>query len=166
MNEVRKPARRQIRASEVVSRPLNYTTKIAARQTVGECSSLLAEAGAARVTVVYEGRKPIGLSFRLEMPSGWQDFTLPVQIEGVAKLLAEVDPAALFSEARKRIRQPEHAANVAWRVVKDWLEAQLAIIDAGMASLDQVMLPYLQLEGGTLYEVIRDQHLALPAGHK
>lgn len=145
----------------MASRPLNYTTKVPAKRTVGECSDLLAEAGATRVAVVYEDRKLVGLSFRLEMPSGWQDFTMPVNVDGAERLLADNYaggmPKAVFLSR-------EHASNVAWRVVKDWLEAQLAIIAAGMASLDQVMLPYLQLEQGTLYEVIRDQHLALPAG--
>jgi hypothetical protein len=63
-----------------------------------------------------------------------------------------------------RYQTREHAADVAWRVVLNWLEAQLALIAADMAKLDQVMLPYLAVDGGTLYEIIRDQHLALPGG--
>jgi len=144
------------------SRPLNYTTKIPVRQTVSECSELLADAGAARVAIVYEDKQPVGLSFRLEMPSGWQDFTLPVNVPAMAAVLSRMKfPPKTPEIALKRYRAPGHAAEVAWRVVKDWLEAQLAIIAAEMASLDQVMLPYLQLANGTLYEVVRDQHMAL-----
>lgn len=147
------------------AKPLNYTTVIPAKRTVGECSDLLAEAGAARVATVYEDKKPVGLSFRLEMPSGWQDFTLPVNVAGVAKMLAALELSTKWGPTeRTRIKSAAHALDVAWRVVKDWLEAQLALIAAEMVSLDQVMLPYLQLDQGTLYEVIRDQHLALPAG--
>ena len=136
-----------------MSGPLNYTTKIPVRQTVGECSALLADAGASRVAVVYQDKRPVGLSFRLEMPSGWQDFTLPVNVAAMARRLATMTwpPKLHASESeKKRIRSPDHAAEVAWRVVKDWLEAQLAIIAADMATLDQVMLPYLQLADGTL----------------
>jgi hypothetical protein len=146
---------------------LNYTTKIPVKKTVGECTELLAEAGATRVAIVYDHKVPVGLSFRLEVPqSGWQDFTLPVNVAAMARRLAGMKlPPSLHASAaeERRIRSTEHAAEVAWRVVEDWLEAQLAIIAAEMATLDQVMLPYLQLADGTLYEVIRDQHLALPA---
>lgn len=56
------------------------------------------------------------------------------------------------------------AANVAWRVVKDWLEANLALIAAQMATLDEVMLPYLHVdEGRTLWQAYREREsLALP----
>ena len=59
------------------------------------------------------------------------------------------------------------AERVAWRVIKDWLEAQLALIDAQMATLDQVMLPYLVIDatGKTLYGSYRDrEQVALEAG--
>ena len=48
---------------------------------------------------------------------------------------------------------PEQAARVAWRILKDWVEAQMAVIDAGMATLPQVFLPYAQTDTGeTVYE--------------
>lgn len=148
-------------------KPLNYTTAIPARRTASECSELLAEAGAARVAVEYASKNPVGLSFRLEMPSGWQDFAMPVNIDGIHELLKQANAKGQLRSDGHRNSSYEttgHALNVGWRVIKDWLEAQLALIAAEMVSLDQVMLPYLQLEQGTLYEVIRDQHLALPAG--
>lgn len=52
-----------------------------------------------------------------------------------------------------RLRTREQASRVAWRVIKDWLEAQLAMIKAEMVTIDQVFLPYAQNEAGvTLYE--------------
>jgi len=68
-------------------------------------------------------------------------------------------------KVQARYATPEHAERVAWRIVKDWLEAQLAIIRTEMATLDQVMLPYMRADDGrTVYELYRDQALALPAG--
>lgn len=53
---------------------------------------------------------------------------------------------------------PEQAERVAWRVAREWLLAQLAIIEAQMATLDQVMLPYLQVDGQkTLYAAYRER---------
>ena len=135
-------------------RPLNYTTRIPAKRTVQECLSLLAEAGADAVAAQYRDKQPVGLSFRIDTPAGPRDFTLPVNVAGVRKMLTAQYAAGQLRGGRSEAAWTgtEHAANVAWRVVKDWVEAQMAIIAAEMATLDQVMLPYLQVgDGRTLY---------------
>jgi hypothetical protein len=149
----------------MASGPLNYSTKIPAARSVSECQQLLAEAGAAAVAVMYEDRKPCGLSFRLETPHGMRDFSMPVSVAGVHKMLRTARDTAHIG--RPMLESEEHAVRVAWRVIRDWLEAQLAIIAAQMATLDEVMLPYLQVESGlTLYEAYREREgLALEAGH-
>jgi hypothetical protein len=136
-------------------RPLNYTTRIAARRTVQECMTILADAGADAVAAQYQDKQPVGLSFRLSTPAGPRDFAMPVNIDGVHKMIkaAYRDGTMRGGRSEAAWTSPEHAANVAWRVMKDWLEAQLALIAAEMATLDEVMLPYLQLGGGqSLYE--------------
>ena len=55
----------------------------------------------------------------------------------------------------------EHAERVAWRIVKDWLEAQLAMIEADLVGLDEVLLPFLMSGGRSLYEVITEQRKGL-----
>ena len=59
------------------------------------------------------------------------------------------------------------AARVAWRIIKDWLEAQLALVSAELADLEQVFLPYAQNGAGvTLYEALKAGQfngLALPS---
>jgi hypothetical protein len=47
-----------------------------------------------------------------------------------------------------RLKTREQAARIAWRIVKDWVEAQLAIIEAEMASRPEVFLPYAQTNTG------------------
>ena len=133
-----------------MSGPLNYSTTIPARRTVQECMTVLADAGADAVAAQYRDKQPIGLSFRLDTANGPRDFAMPVNIDGVQNMLATATVKAHIG--RGQLTSREHAANVAWRVVKDWLEAQLAIIAAEMATLDQVMLPYLQIGTQTLYE--------------
>jgi hypothetical protein len=142
----------------MADRLLNYTTTVPATRTIGECQHLLANAGAAAVAVMYEDRKPVGLSFRLATAAGMRDFAMPVNVPGVRKVLQGIDqdkawPATLRPNMIAKYLTPQHAANVAWRIVKDWLEAQVAIIAAEMTTLDEVMLPWLQLRGGrTLYQ--------------
>lgn len=146
-------------------RPLNYSTVISARQTVGECQGILAEAGAASVAVHYEDGEPIGLSFTLRTPHGRRDFTLPVNVDGarvvVGKMLRSNPPHVSRAQLGK-LASRKHAADVAWRVIKDWLEAALALIAAGMATFDELMLPYLHVgEDKTLWQAYRERESAL-----
>jgi hypothetical protein len=146
-------------------RPLNYTTTIPAERTAGECQHLLGRSGASAVAVHFEDGEPAGLSFRLDTPHGRRDFTLPVNIDGMLAVLRKTDFSTLHQSRRQRdaYQERQHAANVAWRVVKDWLEANLALIAAGMATLDEAMLPYLVVdEGRTLYQAYRERE-GLPA---
>lgn len=143
---------------------LNYTTNKTVDITVGELSKLLARRGVASISTQYsESGSPNGLAFELRTPHGLRAFHLAVNVDGVHALLRD-DPKV--KRAGPRFTTREHAERVGWRVVKDWLEAQLALIDADMATLDQVMLPYLVVDqdGRTLYESYRErEQVALEA---
>lgn len=129
-----------------MSGPLNYTTKVPVNRTVAEVTELLATHGASAVATMYRDGKPTGLTFSLATPGGNRVFQLPVLVDGVFRLL------------ERRGARWDQAERVAWRQIKSWVEAQVAIIESGMATMEQVMLPYLQVEGGaTLYEAYVEQ---------
>ena len=158
-------------------RPLNYTTTIPVHQTVIECQSILAASGASSASVHFEDGQPSGLSFSLKTPHGQRNFTLPVNVDGMHAVLRKAAKSGGSLQALHTSRakldfytSKEHAGAVAWRVVKDWLEANLALIAAQMATIDEVMLPYLHVEVGgeekTLFEHYKAQEQAalLPGG--
>lgn len=151
-------------------KPLNYTTTIPAIQTAGECQAILAAAGAASVSVRYEDGQPSGLAFTLKTPHGERAFTLPVNIDGVQRVLAQAQRDGQFASLRKgptHFTSREHAVRVAWRVAKDWLEAVLALITAQMTTIDETMLGYLVVgdSGKTLYQSYRErERAAIEAG--
>jgi len=134
-----------------VNRPKNYTTKIAARVTAGECLSLLAEAGADHVALSYTDKQPSGLTFRLDTPIGPRDFRLPVNVKGMRSRLEGAEAAGDFDSTRQRIGSystREHAERVAWRVCRDWLDAVLALVAAEMADISEAFAAYRVLDGG------------------
>jgi hypothetical protein len=143
--------------------PLNYTTQIRSEKTAGECLALLGTNGASAIAVTYDDKKPSGIAFRLETPHGPREFRLPVNVGGMHNSLIKANREGRIPA---RYTDPEHAHRVAWRVAKDWLEAQLAIVDAQMARLDEAFLPYLQVESGqTLYQAYSErEQLALTGG--
>lgn len=125
---------------------LNYTTAVPVSRTTGEMQELLGKSGASAVAVLYTDAKPSGMSFSLATTAGQRTFNLPVDVEAVQALLTAQ------KRTNKRVDdRPAQAERVAWRIVKDWLAAQLTLIEAHMATLDEVMLPYLVVgEGRTL----------------
>src|SRR5690349_21099089 len=139
---------------------LNYTTSIAATKTVGEMQTALAAAGASRIAVDYDAGSPVALSFMLVTPHGPRHFTLPVNIDAMHRLLVAEDKAGRIRSGAKATRSSrEQAERVAWRVMKDWLLAQLALVATEMVGLDQVMLPYLHVDesGKTLYGAYKER---------
>lgn len=138
---------------------LNYTTGVPVARTIGQVQALLVEAGARRITVEYgDEATPTAIAFTVTTAHGDRSFLLPVNTGRVEAVLARQRVAPRYQSA-------EHAERVAWRILKDWLEAQLAIIRTEMVTLDQVMLPYMAGEDGrTVWELYVDRQLALPRG--
>jgi hypothetical protein len=137
---------------------LNYTTSVAVAKTMAEIHRILVTAGARSIATSYDAQaRATGVTFSTDTPFGVRGFTMPVNVEQVYKVLWR-------EKIERRYKTREHAERVAWRIVKDWLEAQVAIIRTEMVTLDQVMLPYMQGgDGRTVYDLYRDQQLALPA---
>jgi hypothetical protein len=131
--------------------PLNYTTTIDADKSAGECIGRLASHGASAIGITYVKAFPTGLRFSIETAWGERHYTLPVNVEGTHRALARAYQAGKISP---RFATLDQAKRVAWRVLKHWLEAQLALIEAGVAEMQQVMLPYMQVDevGTTLWD--------------
>lgn len=126
---------------------LNYTTKISVEMTTAQIQKILIKAGADAVMCEFKNGKASSMTFRVTTAHGPLHLKLPAQVDGVLKAM-ERDV-----EVKRSACTLEQAARVAWRILKDWIEAQMAIIEAGMATLPQVFLPYAMTDdGGTVYE--------------
>lgn len=121
----------------------NYTTSVPVTTSVGHIMKLLTKAGASSVTQEMEpGGVVTGLQFGIETEFGWRPFRLPIRVDGVQATLRR-------DKVPPRYQTREHAARVSWRIAHDWLRAQLALIDAGMTTLTEVMFPYVMLDANT-----------------
>ena len=125
---------------------LNYTTKVYAAKTVGEIVALLVKHGATAFQQEYESARIKALYWQHDTPSGRLPFKMPVNVEAVHKRLQAEHPGSSILTTR------EHAERVAWRILKDWVEVQVALVETGMVAFEEVFLPYAVLKGGeTLY---------------
>ena len=116
-----------------------YTTTVQVTTTLEKITKMLAKAGARRIQTEYSAQgEPSGVIFSIETQWGPRDIALPINTEGVLKTLAR-------DKVEKRYQNQAQANRIAWRIAHDWLRAQLAIIDAGMVTMTEVMFPYLVL---------------------
>lgn len=134
----------------------NYTTTIDVYKSLGEIQGALASHGARKIMVDYDGTgHPVGVTFGIETQAGLRGFLLQANVDGVR---------AVF--ARQKVKaQDGQAERTAWRNIRDWIMAQMAIIEAGQAEMEEVFFPYLtDGRGGTVYQLYQDGHLAIGNG--
>lgn len=137
---------------------LNYTTTIPAEKTAAQIATILSKAGAAQVLTDYTAGRPSGLAFALDTPTGIRRYRLPVDIAAVEQVLRK-------QRVERRYQSTEQAERVAWRIVKDWVAAQVAIIETQMVVADQVFLPYMLTSATeTIYDLFVAEQLALGVG--
>ena len=102
-----------------------------------------------------EAGQPIGVTFGIETQEGPCLFCLPANVNGVR---------AVFSRQKVKA-QDGQAERTAWRNIRDWIMAQMAIIEAGQVEMAEVFFPYLtDRKGRTIYKLYRGGHLALGDG--
>lgn len=91
----------------------------------------------------------IGLSFGLNLKGKDIGFMLPISVEKVKVVLKR--------EQNRRWDDEEYVYRVAWACMRDWVTAQMALIETEMAEPLQVFLPYVQRQDGkTLFEVVTE----------
>jgi hypothetical protein len=142
---------------------LNYTTKVDEHRTVAEIQSLLSKKGAEQVLVEYHNGRPEAVMFRLRVGGQSVPFKLPCKFEGVRQaMLREVKDRWAKSRKEKDVEFANQARRVAWRIVKDWIEAQMALIEAGQAEIAEVFLPYVVIAGGrTMFQAFTENSTRL-----
>lgn len=142
-----------------------HTTKIEPHTTAMEIQTLLLKHGATDILLQADAGVIKGISFRIKTAHGHFPFRLPANVDKVYAVLCRVDMST--SHGSKTMDQ---AHRTGWRILKRWVEAQLAMIATEMVTFDQIMLPFLEVDDGatTLYErFLEDSNrfLALPEGN-
>lgn len=132
---------------------LNYTTKVDVYTTLGSIQGQLVRHGAKKIMQDYDDEGQIAaLSFLIDTPAGPRGIRLPANVDAVHTVLT-----------RQKVKcDREQAERVAWRIVKDWVEAQMAILESEMVQMDEIFLPYMvNGQGQTLFQAYRSNQIML-----
>lgn len=132
---------------------LNYTTKVDVYTTLGAIQGQLVRHGAKKIMQDYDDAGRIAaIVFAIDTPTGMRGYRLPANVDAVHAVLAK----------QKVKCDREQAERVAWRIVKDWIEAQMAILESEMVQMEEIFLPYMvDGSGQTLFQAYRNNQLLL-----
>lgn len=130
----------------------NYSTTVPAAQSVAEIVGALAAHGATRIQQDYDAGKPVSIAFVIDTPAGLRAFRLPSSADRVKAVMS-----------RQKVKTDDaQAERVAWRILRDWVMAQMAILETEMVAIDQIMLPYMvDDQGHTVYELYQSRQLMI-----
>lgn len=128
----------------------NYTTQVSADRSIMEIERLLVQFGATNIMKNYQGDGRImSLVFKLENKA----YLLPANFEGVMKIL--------YAKPTINKEHEDRAYRITWRIIKDWIHAQLSLIASGQAQPEEVLLPYLWDGKRTLFQAYKEGRLQL-----
>lgn len=138
----------------------NYTTNIDSSKSIAEIIDFIVEVGATDISQSFIKKECNAIKF-----------IIPHNGESIIyKLSANPDAAYhILKKQRKRINSEieeklrKQAFKTAWRILRDWVYAQCALIQLGQASPMQLFLSYAfdDQMGTTIYERIEEGGLKL-----
>ena len=130
---------------------MNYTTRIPAHQSLGEITALLAKNNATEIMTTFDSEgQPNGLKWRVRTPNGPTAFAMPVNIDAIFKTMTRDRVHVKNADARR-----VQATNTAWRIIKDWVEMQLALLQTEMVDMEELSLPYMLWGERTVYQTLQ-----------
>lgn len=136
---------------------LNYTSKIDAYKTLSEIQKILSDHGATKCIIDNDFMgNPVAITFHLQWLNQTMAYMLPCNFEGVLRAMKR------NKKVPRNLCTDEQALRVGWRIIKNWIEAQMAIVDAEVAGMAEVFLPYNVMKNGkTLYKFLEQDHTLL-----
>lgn len=139
---------------------LNYTTQIDANKTVGEIYSILSRSGAREISTEYGNGQITAIRFVMTHADQPLAFRIEPRPDGVLRSMARDN----LSYAKRTAIQ---AHRVAWRIMKNAIESQMAIFESMQGDIAEVFLPYaIDSNGQSFYKVFSEVRIkALAAGN-
>ncbi len=138
----------------------NYTSSVKAEDTIARIELILSKNGATGISKDYEDGKVTALTFLIPVENRSVSIRLPANPDAVFRhMYASKKQHRPGTEQRVK----EQAHRTAWKLMQDWVEVQLSLIQMKQAELMQVFLPYAWDGKQTFYASLKlGQFKSLP----
>lgn len=109
---------------------------------------------AKHITYSYEAERIVAIEFVIDINGIERPFRLPARIKNVEQIM--------YGKGFLSNTQKTQAYRTSWANIRDWIAAQMAMIDTGMVKPEEIFLPYMVSNSGqTFYEVMTEQRFLL-----
>ena len=146
----------------------NYASDKPIDSIFAELQQTLGTHGAKQISYDYgDDGKIQGLQFVIKVNDRFIPSKLPARVDKAQAVLKKQWEEGIISHKRGKENTYgyDQAYRVAWRNILDWVQAQMALLEIGMAKMEEVFLPYmLDRQGKTFYERMEKQEFLLESG--
>ena len=149
----------------------NYTSAVPVSQTIYRIEQVLIKCGVTGIMKEYAGTNGeiTAITFQIPAPAGKLTIRLPADKEKAldALWLDYVDGDKLNAKGdaiegwgtrkqKRRASFADQAERTAWKIVQDWIEVQMSMIQMKQADTLQVFLPYVYDGRRTYYDALKE----------
>ncbi|RLI55299.1 MAG: hypothetical protein DRP09_10255 [Candidatus Thorarchaeota archaeon] len=134
----------------------NYTSSVPAKTSIAHIENKLAAYGALSISKWFNDDGSVaGLSFVINNNGIAMSFKIPAKVDRVEKrFLANRSRPPRNKEEMSRLKA--QAARTAWKIMSDWIDIQLSLIDVDQVDATEVFLPYVFDGNSTFYEHLKN----------
>jgi len=134
----------------------NYTSTVAVPKSIAKIEYRLAQAGALSIAKSYEDGRPIGMVFQINVNNVPMVFKLPAKSDRVYQYLRKQPKRIPTKTQLENIRM--QADRTAWKILSDWIDIQVSLIELEQAEPVEIFFPYLYdaASDQTLYEKAKE----------
>jgi hypothetical protein len=138
----------------------NYTSSVPPERSVNHIEKTLVAHGAKNIMKTYTPEAKLGgLFFVISIEGTDRPFKVPARVDRVEKRLKE-QVKKPHRGTMERIS--EQAERTAWKLLADWVDIQMSLIDLDQAEFLEVFLPYVQTgREQTFFEKIKKDSMRL-----
>jgi hypothetical protein len=138
----------------------NYTSEAPAVRSVNHIEQRLVENGAKNISKLYLDKRLNGIAFVISVNGIDMPFRLPARIDRVKKRLS-----SMVKRPRKGTmdRIVEQAERTAWKLLADWVDIQMSLIELDQVEFVEVFMPYIynHVKEQTFFEQIKKEGFKL-----
>jgi len=118
----------------------NYTSQVPASRSVAHIENSLVKHGAKNIIKIYENKKITGVVFIIEVSEKDIPFRLPARIDKVEKQLRKT---IIRPRSGTLDRIADQAERTAWKLLADWVDIQMSLIELDLVELIEIFMPYI-----------------------
>lgn len=118
----------------------NYTSTVPVERSVAQIERRLVAHGAHDILKLYEDKKLTGIAFITTIEGQKIPFRIPARVENVRKSMV----SSLKRPRKGSVdRASDQAERTAWKLLADWVDIQVSLLELNQAKFMEVFLPYM-----------------------